>query len=402
MKCYVAILSLGAVLVGLTCAQTDYGNGLLYRKYATADVFLERQTTNFNFYDFLIVSKHPNYSKKRSLVQFSISNIPSTCNVTFAKMYLKFWYAHKASFDSIQEAPYLSRQLQVHQVKKEWSETQATRDYRLSGTPWSAPYLAVNGTDASSYALDCVIMHTGRPADYVEFDVTVAVKNWLAGEPNYGLLVWDFTEDVDGRDLRFYSHEQSDTSKRPFLNVLCAPTCLSCQQYPPPVCPCHTSANMTQGNLTTDSITQQQSSCPAVTATHVVIQQRNTCTAVAINQVFTGTQQQSYPAVTATHVATQSFSPTETTTHVVGDKIIVDSKALYGAIAADVIAFIGLLFFSIIMCYTSYRCGVSKGKRLEVNKNCISHDGSFGLVKNEAYDLVNINCREQQHHYMMK
>ena len=337
MECYVAILSLGAVLVGLTCAQTDFGNGLLYRKYATADVFLERQTTNFNFYDFLIVSKHPNYSKKRSLVQFNISDIPSTCNVTFAKMYLKFWYAFKARSDSIQEAPYLSRQLQVHQVKKEWSETQATRDYRLSGTPWSAPYLAVNGTDASSYALDCVIMHTGRPADYVEFDVTVAVKNWLAGEPNYGLLVWDFTEDVDGRDLRFYSREQSDNYKRPFLNVLCAPTY---QQYPPLVCPSCTSTN------TTKAITsQQQSSCPA------------------------------------THIVTQSFCPTETTTHGVDDKIIV---ALYGAIAA-VITFIGLLLFSIIMCYTSYRCGVSKGKRLEVNKNRISHDGSFGLVKNAAY-----------------
>ena len=384
MECCVAIVSLGAVLVGLTCAQTDYGNGLLYKKYATADVILERQGTNLNYHDFLIVSKHPNYPKKRSLVQFNISNMPSTCNVTFAKMYLKFWYAYKDSNDSIQEAPYLSRQLQVHQVKKEWSENQTTQENRLLGTPWTAPYLAVNGTDASSYALDCVIMYTGRPADYVEFDVTVAVKNWLAGEPNYGLLVWDFTEDVDGRDLRFYSREQSDTSKRPFLNVLCAPTCLSCQQYPPPVCPSHTSANMTQGNLTTDSITQQQNSCPAVTT----------------NQVFTGTQQQSYLAVTTTHVVTQSFCPTETTTHVVGDKIIVDSKALYGAIAANVIAFIGLLFFSIVMCYTSYRCGVSKGKRLEVNRSCISHDDSFGLVKNEAYDLVSINCRQQQHHEM--
>ena len=365
MKCYVAILSLGAVLVGLTCAQTDYGNGRLYKRYAIADTFLERQGTNFNFYDFLIVSKLTDYPKKRSLLKFSISDIPSTCNVTFAKMYLKFWYAHKASFHTVQKSPYLSRQLQVHQIKKEWSETQATQENRLSGTPWSAPYLAVDGTDASSYVLDCVIMYTGRPADYVEFDVTVAVKNWLAGEPNYGLLVWDVMENFDGRGLRFYSREQSDTSKRPFLNVLCAPTCLSCQQYPPPVCPCRTPANMTQSNLT---ITQQQSSCPAVTATRVV------------------------------STATQGFCPTETATHVVGD----DSKALYGAIAADVIAFIGLLFFSIVMCYASYRCGISKGKRLvpEVNRSCTSHDGSFGLVKNEAYDLVSINCREQQHHEM--
>ena len=117
MERYIAIISIGAVLVGLAYAQTDYGNGVLYREYATADSFLERQGNNYNFYDFLIVSKHLSYPKKRSLVQFDVSDIPSTCNVTFAQMYLNFWYAHKASFQSVQQAPYLSRQLQVRQIK---------------------------------------------------------------------------------------------------------------------------------------------------------------------------------------------------------------------------------------------------------------------------------------------
>ena len=55
--------------------------------------------------------------------------------------------------------------------------------------PWSAPYLATNGTDACAYVQDCVPLYTGRPAGYIEFDVTDAVKNWLAGDPNYGLLL---------------------------------------------------------------------------------------------------------------------------------------------------------------------------------------------------------------------
>ena len=82
----------------------------------------------------------------------------------------------------------------------------------------------MDGTDASPYVLDSVSIFSGRPSGYVEFDVTVAVKNWLAGEPNYGLLIWDTTETADGRDIRFYSHEQTDTNRRPFLSVFCSPT----------------------------------------------------------------------------------------------------------------------------------------------------------------------------------
>ena len=138
-------------------------------------------------------------------------------------MYLYFWHAYKSSWDSEQDSPYLPCQLQVHQVNQEWSETQATRDNRLTNTPWSQDYLAIDGTDASPYVLDSVGIFTGRPSGYVEFDVTTAVENWLDGDSNYGLLVWDTTEDVDGRDLRFYSREQSYSTRRPQIFVLCAP-----------------------------------------------------------------------------------------------------------------------------------------------------------------------------------
>ena len=59
----------------------------------------------------------------------------------------------------------------------------------ILGVPWSAPYLAINGTDASAHVQDCVPLYTGRPAGYIEFDVTDAVKNWLAGDPNYGQVL---------------------------------------------------------------------------------------------------------------------------------------------------------------------------------------------------------------------
>ena len=75
-------------------AQTDFGSGTLYRTSATAYVWLEQQTINYNSYNFLIVSKHLNYPLKRSLTRFDISTVPSTCNVVFARMYLHFWYTH--------------------------------------------------------------------------------------------------------------------------------------------------------------------------------------------------------------------------------------------------------------------------------------------------------------------
>ena len=285
MERYAVIITLGALFVGLTYAQSaNLGVGILYRKSATADVLLTN-SRSYSFYNFLIVSKHPGYPKKRSLIKFDTS-IPSTCNATFAKMYLNFWYAHKASFQNVQQVPYLSRRLQVHQINKDWSETQATRDNRLSGIRWSAPYLAIDGTDARTHVQDCVTLYTGQPGGYMEFDVTVAVKNWLAGDPNYGLLIWDVTENIAGRDIRFYSREHSDTSKRPFLLVQCAPTCSSssCPQYPPPVCPMPTPSSM-------DSDTQQLSSaCPAVSASQVVTQLQ--CCPV--------TQQHFHPTVTTT------------------------------------------------------------------------------------------------------
>ena len=363
VQCYIAIICLAAVLAGLANAQLqiyNLGNGILYRKYATADTFLESHGSNYNSYDFLIASKHTGFPKKRILIKFDIvGDVPSTCNVTFAKMYLNFWYAHKPSFQSVQQAPYLSRRLQAHQINKDWSETQATQENRLSGTPWSAPYLAIDGTDASTYVQDCIPLYTGRPAGYIEFDVTVAVKNWLSGDPNYGLLIWDVTENIDGRDIRFHSRENSDIYKKPFLNVFCTPNCSSSscsQHYPlPPVCP--VSSNTTGAN------TQQLiPASPIVTPTKVIANQQS-CPSVAVTQVIT--HQQSYQPVTATQVITHQQSCPSV--GAIPNTVVNEGyfPYIFGVSAAVVFAYISLLVFSIIMCYTSYRCGKLKGRTLQ-------------------------------------
>ena len=185
---------------------------------ATEDVFLEREN-NQSHYDFLIVSSHVGYPKKRTLVKFD--DIPSSCTtIHWAKMYLYFWYSHKASFNTISEAPYIPRPLQVHQVKEPWKESQATREYRLSGVSWSKPYLGLDESDAMEHPVDIVTIFTGRPSGYIEFDITEAARNWKAGEPNYGVVLLAVNEDVYGRDTRFYSHRHSE--HQPFMTVFSA------------------------------------------------------------------------------------------------------------------------------------------------------------------------------------
>ena len=202
----------------VTNAQVDTGNGYLYKLEATQDVFIY-DSSNYNFYDFLIVAKHPGYPKKRMLLQFQ--DIPFTCKrIKWAKMYIFYWYSHKPSYMSVEQVPFIIRTLQVRQIKKEWSETQATSINRQSGRSWTSPFLALNGSDASSYVQDNVLLHPNQSGRvYIEFNITEASRNWKSGEPNYGVLVWATNENEKGRDIRFFSRERA--TGRPYVNILC-------------------------------------------------------------------------------------------------------------------------------------------------------------------------------------
>ena len=203
----------------VTNAQVDTGNGYIYKLEATQDVFIE-DSSNYNFYDFLIVAKHPGYPKKRMLLQFQ--DLPSTCKqINWAKMHIFYWYSHKASFMTVQQVPSIARTLQVRQIKKQWNETQATSINHQSGIQWTSPFLALDGSDAATYVQDNVILRPNQKTRvYIEFDITEAALNWKSGEPNYGALVWATNENEKGRDICFFSRER--TTGKPYVNVLCA------------------------------------------------------------------------------------------------------------------------------------------------------------------------------------
>ena len=203
----------------------DTGAGTVYKLSVTQDVWLESGNRNYNNYEYLIVSKIPEYPNKRSLVQFE--DLPSSCpskNVTSAKMYLYYIKSGKPSYMSAESIPFIPRYLQVHLVKKPWNESQATSTMRLRGIPWSSPWLALDGTDAEATPQQgTVTIFPFRPSgQFVEFDVTDAVTKWSSGVPNNGLVIRATNELVLGRSNRFASNGNSDTSKHAYVLVHCS------------------------------------------------------------------------------------------------------------------------------------------------------------------------------------
>ena len=212
----VLIFALSDIAYSYNCTRS--GSNTVCRLEAIEDVFLE-DSGNKNYHTILIVGYHPGYPIKRSLLTFE--EIPSAqcAEVQRAEMYVYYWYGHKASFQTEQEAPYIPRPLEVRQVLKNWSETEATRFNRLRNIPWSTPYLGLDGTDASSNAEDVQIVNSTISSGYIVWEITNIARNWLRGEANNGVILSASNENEDGRDIRFYSRERE--SNPPYMTVEC-------------------------------------------------------------------------------------------------------------------------------------------------------------------------------------
>ena len=219
------------ISVSETYQTYDYGHGIIHKLNVIQDVTLERNS-NFNYLKYLLVARHTSYPLKRSLVQFE--NLRSSCppnKIQYAKMYLYFAYAHKASFMSVKLVPYLKHTFQVYRVLKAWKEQEATCVYRQRGLKWNSKLLNI-GNDTESdpqckYSFNqrskCspTTLYPPRPSGFMEFDVTKAMRSWSKGAPNYGLLVKVVNEKANGRDIRFYSKSHSNSREHPFIYVTC-------------------------------------------------------------------------------------------------------------------------------------------------------------------------------------
>ena len=137
-----------------------------------------------------------------------------------ATMNIHYWYAHKASFFTEAQAPWIPRPIEARQVLRNWTETEANRAVRYAGAPWNMPYLDLNNVDARLNFDDTKTISKSTHRGYIQWNITLTAKNWLKGQPNYGILLSAANEKVNGRDIRFYSREQSN-NLTPYLEVVC-------------------------------------------------------------------------------------------------------------------------------------------------------------------------------------
>ena len=73
----------GVIMLAIVAKETEAyrtyntGRGMVYRLGVTQDTTLEGSTQQLDYLQYLLVSKHPQFPNKRSLVQFE--NLPSAC-----------------------------------------------------------------------------------------------------------------------------------------------------------------------------------------------------------------------------------------------------------------------------------------------------------------------------------
>ena len=199
----------------------DYGDSIIHELNIVQDVTVVSYS-NYDYLEYLLVAQHTSYPLKRSLVQFE--NLRSSCppnKIQYAKMYLYFPYAQRANFMSVKLVPYLKHTFQVYRVLKPWKEQEATSRYRQMGLKWNSTLLNI-GNDTESepqceYSFNerskCspTTLYPPRPSGFMEFDVTMAMRSWSKGAPNYDLLVKVINKAANGRDIRFYSKSHSDS-----------------------------------------------------------------------------------------------------------------------------------------------------------------------------------------------
>ena len=190
-----------------------------HRLQTTADVTLE-SLKNRNDLNFLSVGKKPRFPLKRALLKFQ--DIPESCKyVEKAEMFVYYFEAHKEMWQSNAYAPFVPRKIEVRQVLKNWTETEATLLQRLEHTNWKRSYLEFNDTDARTDADDYHTIYPEEATGYIKFDVTTMAQKWSTGEGNFGLILHVSVENelLRGREIRIYSRESEDHN--PYINLKC-------------------------------------------------------------------------------------------------------------------------------------------------------------------------------------
>jgi hypothetical protein len=102
----------------------------------------------------------------------------------------------------------------VHRLRRDWQPT--TANYQ---SPWTAPGLQTDVDYDAEPLLTLELVDLLHAEGWLELDITPAVQDWLAGQPNHGLLV-HLTDDSFGMaHFWVYTGQYEDPGLRPRFAV---------------------------------------------------------------------------------------------------------------------------------------------------------------------------------------
>jgi hypothetical protein len=181
---------------------------------AVDDVWLEN-TSNKNSYTMLLVAKDGSYSKKRSLLKFNITSIPTSADILTASLNVLYYTRSGPS------GSWVDRPLRVYRMTRNWLQAQATSVKATSAVNWTGTL--AEGDYDPAYTDEIVYKFSNY--GWKSFNVQPIVAGWVAQTyANYGLLLKAANEDTYGYDVRLSGWRLPDGRDPVNLNAgLCLP-----------------------------------------------------------------------------------------------------------------------------------------------------------------------------------
>ncbi len=165
--------------------------------------------------NYLEIGKMPRSGIARTLIKFE--KIPKSCElVVNAEMYVYYKESH---IWPPRKMPFNTKSIELRQVLKSWTETEATSFKRHRKQNWATLNLQLNDTDARSHIESFHNITENTLPGYISFDITGMTQRWITGEENHGVLLSLADEKRAERRVRLHSREV--TEGKPYLRVKC-------------------------------------------------------------------------------------------------------------------------------------------------------------------------------------
>jgi len=170
-----------------------------------AFTYLNWNKSNWGAFQNLGAGWHPQGGEKRTYLKFDLTDLTLDDN---GKATLKLFHYHTGGSNAVA--------LGVHQVTSPWEEGVGT--YKPATIAGSGEITWIN--QPSFNPTPEMGFNPGKDTNnWIELDVTPLVKNWLADEPNYGLVIKSqgSMQSKPESQYSFRSREFKESDKRPVL-----------------------------------------------------------------------------------------------------------------------------------------------------------------------------------------